>query len=129
MGILKLANGVIVKDLYIPDRCPYCNTWHDDILGGGKKIPWRFIKQTKSSNQQVQKSYSVGKGLLGAALFGPVGALAGINGKTTTYGSDRYLVTAICEECKREHSFETDKNVYSMKEYQAPTGDTNNPSH
>ena len=65
-----------MKDV-IPIVCPIC-----------KSYTW---KQVYSSNE----GYSMGKGILGAVILGPVGAVAGINGKKrVTYRCDKCGFTA-----------------------------------
>jgi hypothetical protein len=60
-----------MKDV-IPITCPMCQGWS-----------WHKIDTR-------QGGYSFGKGVVGAAVFGPVGAVAGINGrKTVTYKCDK----------------------------------------
>ena len=50
---------------------------------------WRTIGNTGPQSN----GYSFGKGLIGAAVFGPVGAVAGIGGKKT------HTVTYQCSNC------------------------------
>ena len=48
--------------------------------------------------------YSFGKGILGAAILGPVGAVAGIGGKKT------HVTTYKCSNCGALQSITYDKN-------------------
>lgn len=59
---------------------------YDCICGRGY---WKRIGDTGPQSA----GYSFGKGLVGTALFGPVGAVAGIGGKKT------HTVTYQCSNC------------------------------
>lgn len=63
--------------------CPICSSWD-----------WHQI-----SNDYNGSSYSIGKGLIGSALLGPIGAVAGIGGKT------KRLVTYKCDKCGHTRSY------------------------
>lgn len=52
---------------------------------------WKEVGNTGPQSS----GYSFGKGILGAAVFGPVGAVAGIGGKKT------HTVTYQCSNCGR----------------------------
>ncbi len=68
-----------MKDV-IPLACPICNSMYD----------WVKVDENRGG-------YSFGKGAVGAALFGPVGAVAGIGGKK--------MVTYKCKKCGHSHSY------------------------
>lgn len=63
--------------------CPICGSWD-----------WHKIDDNYNGS-----SYSVGKGILGSALLGPIGAVAGIGGKT------KRIVTYKCDVCKYTKSY------------------------
>ena len=59
---------------------------------------WKEVGRTGNQSS----GYSFGKGLLGAAVFGPVGAVAGIGGKKT------HTVTYQCTGCGRTQTITYD---------------------
>lgn len=61
-----------------PVTCPKCH----------KLSNWNKLSTTK------EKGYSYSKGIVGSALLGPVGAVAGINGKTKSTST-----TYVCGHC------------------------------
>lgn len=64
----------------IPDYCPMCNAYNSfDVMDGQKYV--------------ADSKFSIGKGLVGTALFGPLGAIAGAGGKKT------YNHIYTCKEC------------------------------
>lgn len=67
----------------VPWTCPVC---------GSSK--WNKIGSSSSS------SYSMGKGIVGTAILGPVGAVAGIGGKKHT------SVEYKCDSCKYTRSYD-----------------------
>lgn len=62
-----------------------------------------YWKEISSTGKQ-STGYSFGKGLLGTAVFGPVGAVAGIGGKKTE------TITYQCTGCGRIKTITYDKN-------------------
>lgn len=69
-----------------------------DVIDIGCPI-CRSFKWNKIGDDYNGSSYSVGKGLLGSALLGPIGAVAGIGGKT------KRIVTYKCEDCGYSRSY------------------------
>lgn len=65
----------------VPVTCPKCKSW-------------KWYEQGKVNNG----NYSFKKGIIGAALLGPVGAVAGINGKKS--------LVYHCEDCGYTASYE-----------------------
>ncbi len=61
-----------------------------------------YWKEISSTGNQPS-GYSLGKGILGAAVFGPIGAVAGIGGKKTK------MVTYQCTGCGRTKTITYDK--------------------
>ncbi len=61
---------------------------------------WKEISRTGDQSS----GYNFGKELLGAAVFGPVGAVAGIGGTKT------HTVTYQCTGCGRTKTITYDKN-------------------
>ena len=90
--------------LAFPDNCPGCNESY---------VKWNYVHHEMISSptnvyHSGKKEYSVGKGLAGAALLGPIGALAGVNGKrtygyTTKEGEYSYRISAQCPKCGYLH--------------------------
>lgn len=71
-----------MKDV-IHVNCPICKSWD-----------WHKI-----SDDYNGSSYSFGKGVLGSALLGPIGAVAGVGGKT------KRIVTYKCDKCGHTRSY------------------------
>ena len=71
-----------MKDV-ISVNCPSCHSWD-----------WHKISDSYNGS-----SYSVGKGLLGSALLGPIGAVAGVGGK------NKRLVVYKCDKCGYTKSY------------------------
>lgn len=69
-------------------RCPMCKK--DMYVDKFVQVPVGV--ETKSK-------YSAGKGLLGAALLGPVGALAGVNGKQSSSVKMASATRYKCKNC------------------------------
>ncbi|MCH5267337.1 MAG: hypothetical protein J1E62_03245 [Lachnospiraceae bacterium] len=103
--------------LAFPDNCPGCNESY---------VKWNYVHHEMISRptkvyHSGKKEYSVGKGLAGAALLGPIGALAGVNGKkthgyTTKEGEYSYRISAQCPKCGYLHEI-TSRSYPKFKEY------------
>ena len=79
---------------YSESMCSNCLRLGQEAVARGDHmskyiIPGTYIKVSETNNQ-----FSYGKAALGALVFGPVGAVAGINGKKT--------VTYRCNKCGHE---------------------------
>ena len=115
MAILYDRDGKVYGSVAggeFPDNCPGCN---EDY------VCWVHNSHEKISSSRnvyhsgsTESGYSFGKGLLGTAVFGPVGAVAGINGKKTKSsgylvkeGEDLYKVSAQCPKCGYYHEIIT----------------------
>lgn len=93
-------------DYDVPLNCPQCQK---------RVFQYNLISKVQISEQQyiTEKEYSYKKGLLGAALLGPVGAVAGINGKngkTHVVGQDVDNITIQCPECNYMFSMTVTKH-------------------
>ena len=60
----------------------------------GKSWDWHRIDDSYNGS-----SYSYGKGIIGTAILGPIGAIAGIGGKT------KRLVTYRCDKCGHTRTY------------------------
>lgn len=82
-------------DYDVPSNCPQCQK---------RVLRYNLISKAQISEQQYisEKNYSYKKGFLGAALFGPLGAVAGVNGKNGkvhVIGQNIYNITIQCPDC------------------------------
>ena len=69
-----------IQNCVIPNKCPIC----------GEKDGWILLDNSK-------KGFSAGKALLGGAIFGPIGLVAGAFGKKT--------YTFYCKKCGFKHDY------------------------
>lgn len=69
-----------MKDV-VPVNCPKCGSW-------------KYYKEGEMNNG----GYSYKKGIIGTAVFGPIGAVAGINGKKS--------VVYRCKDCGYSASYQ-----------------------
>jgi len=67
-----------------------------------------FWREESRTGEQ-SSGYSFGKGLIGAAVFGPVGAVAGIGGKKT------HTTIYRCSGCGRKASITYDSHGKEIK--------------
>ena len=94
-GFIMASKTISYIDYDVPQNCPQCFK---------RIIHYNLIAKTPISEQQIitENKYSYKKGLLGATLFGPMGAVAGVNGKNGTthiIGQNVDNITIQCPNC------------------------------